>query len=255
MITTSISSWLVCVWAGRLPPNHRLGRCTQDSRQTGLLSFTHSLAALGHQLRREGAHLGLVDRTLALGLLQARVVLLQRALGGKRGGGRRPTTAGAGAAPCPRGLGASRGAPAGPSQSQAAQTPASPARRPTCACRWCCGLPRARARGEEPRLGRGSGRAAGESCVGGALPRVASIGLLRPSRMDQPSKMDLRAGPFLSAITGDATREDDTTGAGAEPAMRLRPKEAARASISEERRAARCRAITYLQKNKSGKGF
>ena len=52
--------------------------------------------------------------------------------------------------------------------------------------------------------------------------------------MDQPSKMDLRAGPFLSAITGDATREDDTTGAGAEPAMRLRPKEAARASISEE---------------------
>ena len=75
----------VCVWAGRLP-NHRLGRCTQDSRQTGLLSFTHSLAALGHQLRREGAHLGLVDRTLALGLLQARVVLLQRALGGKREG-------------------------------------------------------------------------------------------------------------------------------------------------------------------------
>jgi len=141
MITTSISRWLVCVWAGRLPPNHRLGRCTQDSRQTGLLSFTHSLAALGHQLRREGAHLGLVDRTLALGLLQARVVLLQRALGGKRGGGRRPTTAGAGAAPCPRGLGASRGAPAGPSQSQAAQTPASPARRPTCACRWCCGFP------------------------------------------------------------------------------------------------------------------
>mmetsp|Transcript_26427 Transcript_26427/g.77150 ORF Transcript_26427/g.77150 Transcript_26427/m.77150 type:complete len:231 (-) Transcript_26427:172-864(-) len=61
------------------PQPHRLGRCTQDSRQTGLLSFTHSLAALGHQLRREGAHLGLVDRTLALGLLQARVVLLQRA--------------------------------------------------------------------------------------------------------------------------------------------------------------------------------
>ena len=66
--------------------------------------------------------------------------------------------------------------------------------------------------------------------------------------MDQPSKMDLRAGPFLSAITGDdATREDDTTGAG--PAMRLRPKEAATASISAKREEARCSVALFAKKN------